>query len=84
MSNIREIEVFYYSLQTAVESIDKRELDFCMILNKDLVESMMKEKDGKRVLMGLALSYFEQRIQGDKNPLLQQYDIQLHQKIAYY
>ena len=69
---------------------DKKEseidqLQYVMIINDKVFESLMKlQQAGKKLLMSLAISYFEQRFQNDYNPLLRIYDPNLHNKLAFY
>ncbi len=45
-----------------------------MIINKNMYESLMKcGSHGKKMIMSLTISYFEQRLQTDHNPLLKLY-----------
>ncbi len=56
-----------------------------MIINNKVFESLMKfHQAGIKLLMSLAISYFEQRFQNDHNPLLKLYDPNLYNKLAFY
>lgn len=45
---------------------------------------MREGANGKKILMSLAISYFEQRLQSDHNPLLKLYNPEDYHKLAYY
>ncbi len=46
-----------------------------MIFNRNMYESLMRQGvNGKKLIMSLAISYFEQRLQTDHNPLIKLYN----------
>lgn len=60
-------------------------MDYCMIFSRNLYESLMKHgPNGKKMIMSLAISYFEQRLQTDLNPLIKQYNPEVHKKLVFY
>lgn len=81
--------MLYYSLQgpkyPEKGSKDEREVDYCMVFNRNMYESLMRQgPNGKKLIMSLAISYFEQRLQTDHNPLIKLYNPEVHKKLAFY
>ena len=75
VKTLPDIEFFYYSLQGPIaDKEDKSKLYFCMILNTRFYDDLLNEPAGKKTLMGLCLSYFQERLERDKNPLLKLYN----------
>lgn len=89
IERIKEMEVLYYSLQ-GPKYPDKgnnsgEEADYCMVMNRNMYESLMRQgMNGKKLIMSLAISYFEQRLQTDQNPLVKLYNPEAHKKLAFY
>lgn len=57
---------------------------FCMIFNDKFYQAFEKVNTGKKLLFSIAVSYFQERIQNDRNPLLKQYNPQQYGKLAFY
>jgi hypothetical protein len=71
VGGLRDIELFYYSLQGALfDKTDKNQVYFCMILNSNFYNDILNEPAGKKYLLGLCISYLQERLSMDKNPLL--------------
>ena len=83
---IKDIECLFYSLQGPIEEKNKNETTwfFCLIFNDKFYQSFEKAPGGKKLLMSIAVSYFQERLQADRNPLLKQFNPELHGKLAYY
>jgi hypothetical protein len=82
---LQDIELFYYSLQGPF-SQDKNatSFDFCIILNSKFFSDLMAQNGGKKILMGLCISYLQERLTMDRNPLLKHYNPDEYQRLAYY
>lgn len=83
---LKDIECLYYSLQGPVEEKEKDETIwyFCIIFNDAFYKSFEKAQGGKKLLMSIAISYFQERLQNDRNPLLKKFNPELHGKLAFY
>ena len=55
-----------------------------MILNRKLFEDLLGQNGGKKILMGLCISYLQERLMADKNPLLRNYNPEEYRRLAYY
>lgn len=53
---------------------DKNTYEYCMILNSKFYQDLLQENGGKKLLMSLSISYLQERLSLDKNPLLDQYN----------
>jgi len=45
-----------------------------MILNSKFYQDILDENGGKKLLMSLCISYLQERLTLDKNPLLEKYN----------
>jgi hypothetical protein len=55
-----------------------------MILNSQFFSDLMNQNGGKKILMGLCISYMQERLTADKNPLLRHYDPNEFRRLAFY
>lgn len=55
-----------------------------MIFNDKFYHSFERAPGGKKVLLSIAISYFQERLQSDRNPLLKDYNPQLYGKLLFY
>ena len=55
-----------------------------MILNHKFYLDLVNQNGGKKVLVGLCISYLQERLAVDKNPLLKHYNPEEHRRLAYY
>ena len=55
-----------------------------MILNERFFSDLIDQNGGKKILMGLCVSYFQERIAADKNPLLRHYNPNEFRRLAFY
>jgi hypothetical protein len=75
VNGLKDIELFYYSLQgPTLDKSDKNKVYFCMILNSNFYTDILNEPAGKKYLLGLCISYLQERLSMDKNPLLSLYN----------
>lgn len=82
---LSDIELFYYSLQgPLVDKKDSNKLYFCMVLNSKFYNDLLNEPAGKKSLMSLSISYLQERLSLDKNPLLKDYNPEEHRRLAFY
>ena len=77
--------MFYYSLQGPFNDRDNKNMFYyTMIVGKRLYMDLLAQNNGKRILMGLCVSYLQQRLMADKNPLLKFYNPQEYKRLAFY
>lgn len=82
---LADIEFFYYSLQGPLaDKQDPNTFYFCMILNTKFYNDLIGEGAGKKSVMGLCISYLQERLSLDKNPLLRLYNPEEHRRLAFY
>jgi len=60
LSQLQDIECFYYSLQGPLaKDKESTSFDYCMIVGSRLFEDLMSQNGGKKILMGLCVSYLQ-------------------------
>ena len=57
---------------------------YCMIFNEQFLMAFDRVANGRKILLSLAVSYFQDRLENDRNPLLKKYNPNQHQKVAFY
>lgn len=55
-----------------------------MILNSRFYQDLMHQNGGKKILMGLSISFLQERLEADKNPLLRHYNPNEYRRLAFY
>lgn len=55
-----------------------------MIFNDQFYQEFDKVQGGKQIFLSLAVSYFQERLTNDKNPLLKHYSPEMYGKLAFY
>ena len=55
-----------------------------MIVGSRFYTDLISQNGGKKVLMGLCISYLQERLGSDKNPLLKFYNPQEYRRLAYF
>ena len=55
-----------------------------MVLNSVFYHDILNENAGKKLLMSLAISYLQERLTLDKNPLLAHYSPEEYRRLAFY
>lgn len=55
-----------------------------MIVGSKLCQDLIQQNGGNKILMGLCISYLQQRLGNDKNPLLKFYNPEEYKRLAYY
>ena len=55
-----------------------------MIFNDKFYDSFEKVQGGKKILLSIAVSYFQERLQADRNPLTKDFNPELYGKLLFY
>lgn len=60
VKDLKDIELFYYSLHgPTAASKNATDFDCCMILNSKFYDDLMSQNGGKKIIMGLCISYLQ-------------------------
>lgn len=80
---LKDIDALYYSLQGP--EVKKEDFSYAMIFSSNFVKAFDTAPNGRRLLMSLAITYFQERIQADRNIVLARVDtIRLYGKNLFY
>ena len=80
---LKDIQELFYSLQGP--EVVKEDFYYAMIFSSNFVKAFDTAPNGRKLLMSLAVTYFQERIQADRNMVLSKIDtLRLYGKNLYY
>ena len=83
ISMLKDIENLYYSFQGPI--VKENNWYFCLIFNSNFLRAFESVPNGRRVFLGIATAYFQERLKNDRNPVLMKVDtLNLYGKNLYY